>query len=53
MPCPWDCVPLAQLQIAIGFEDHSQMTQRFEGNFRQFEGHVGDSVKAAAIRAAA
>ena len=29
------------------------LTQRFEGNFRQFEGHVGDSVKAAAIRAAA
>ena len=29
------------------------LTQRFEGNFEQFEGHVDDSVKAAAIRAAA
>lgn len=29
------------------------LTQRFEGNFKQFEDHVGDSVKAAAIRAAA
>ena len=29
------------------------LTQRFEGNFEQFESHVGDSVKAAAIRAAA
>ena len=29
------------------------LTQRFEGNFQQFESHVTDSVKAAAIRAAA
>ena len=29
------------------------LVQLFEDNFRQFEGHVGDSVKAAAIRAAA
>ena len=29
------------------------LTQRFEGNFKQFEDHVDDSVKAAAIRAAA
>tara|TARA_R110000772_G_scaffold215694_2_gene326263 strand:- start:106490 stop:108097 length:1608 start_codon:yes stop_codon:yes gene_type:complete len=29
------------------------LTQRFEANFGQFESHVGDSVKAAAIRAAA
>jgi len=29
------------------------LTQRFEGNFKQFEDHVDDNVKAAAIRAAA
>ena len=29
------------------------LTQRFENNFQQFEGHVDDQVKAAAIRAAA
>ena len=29
------------------------LTQRFEANFKQFEGHVEDSVNAAAIRAAA
>lgn len=29
------------------------LTQRFESNFKQFEEHVGDAVKAAAIRAAA
>ena len=29
------------------------LTQRFEANFGQFESHVEDSVKAAAIRAAA
>ena len=29
------------------------LVQLFEDNFQQFEGHVGDSVKAAAIRAAA
>ncbi len=29
------------------------LTQRFEGNFKQFEDHVDDSVRAAAIRTAA
>ncbi|MBR83012.1 MAG: phosphoenolpyruvate carboxykinase (ATP) [Magnetovibrio sp.] len=29
------------------------LTQRFEGNFKQFEDHVDDGVRAAAIRAAA
>ncbi len=30
-----------------------ELTQRFEKNFKQFEGHVDDKIKAAAIRAAA
>jgi len=39
---------------AVAYDAQARdLTQRFEGNFEQFESHVGDSVKAAAIRAAA
>jgi len=39
---------------AVAYDAQARdLTQRFEANFGQFESHVGDSVKAAAIRAAA
>ena len=46
--------PRSTWSDGAAYDDQARdLTQRFERNFQQFEGHVADAVKAAAIHAAA